>query len=161
MSEIAPLSRRTNIFLGDRQTTLFNRLVAKFIDALIVGALYFIGRAIWPPLGVFGAFFFAAFQDSFGVGQSIGKRIIGLKVIDDRTGASCNFAASFLRNMPFSAIVLFVPFTVLWIPLLCVALPIIGFEIYLLITLETGIRLGDVLTDSLVVEYLSDDQISF
>ena len=52
-------SRRSHIFLGQSQTTLFNRLNAKAIDLIIVIALYLLGKTLWPPLGICGA---AAFR---------------------------------------------------------------------------------------------------
>ena len=152
--------RRSNILLGDRHTHLFQRLVAKGIDLLIAVAIYYLGCAIWGPLGVFGAVACCALQDGWGVGQSVGKRIIGLRVIEDQTGLPCSFKSSAVRNLPFMAALLFASTPVLWVFFLLIAAPLILVEIYLLISVESGIRLGDVLGNTLVVEYLETLQPS-
>ena len=155
------MSTAPSIFLGDRRTSVFNRLIAKGIDLLIVAAVFFLGKAVWLPLGVFCAAALCAFQDGMGVGQSVGKRIIGLRVIENQTGVSCSFQKSFLRNFSFMLAVIFAAVPVLWIFFILLSLPVIGLEIYLLFTLETGVRLGDVLGNTTVIEYLEESSQVF
>lgn len=149
-------NRRTNIFLGERTTTAFNRFSAKSIDALLVCAAYFLGQALWLPLGVGAALFLSAFQDAFGNGQSAGKRIIGLQVVDDPTALPCSFHASLVRNLPFTLLVLCASVSILWAVLVCIALPLVLLESYFILTLATGVRLGDVLANTLVMEYFDE-----
>lgn len=148
--------RRTNILLGERQTSLFSRLAAKSIDALVLVVVYLLGHTISITLGVFLAATFSAFQDGLGAGQSIGKRIMGLRVIDDISGVSCSFRNSFLRNFPITLAIFFASLPILWGLLILLILPVFALELYLLLTLDTGVRLGDVLGNTLVVEYLED-----
>lgn len=150
--------RRSGILLGQRRTTVFQRFSAKGIDVLIVLAVYLIGKAFYPPLGAIAATFFAAFQDSFGNGQSYGKRIIGLRVIDDETGISCTTGSALLRNVPFALAFVFAFIPVFWALALFIAVPIGILECYLIICVDSGVRLGDVMANTLVVEHQEEEQ---
>jgi len=44
------------------------------------------------------AFGYILFADGLQNGQSLGKRVLGLAVIDEQTGADCTFLKSFVRN---------------------------------------------------------------
>ncbi|MBI4745079.1 MAG: hypothetical protein HY786_00675 [Deltaproteobacteria bacterium] len=66
---------------------LLNRFLAKFIDFLIIGAL---GTAIKAPVGSMAALTYALIADGFFDGRSLGKKLIGLKVINLKTGMPCN-----------------------------------------------------------------------
>ena len=156
MLDTNPNNRQNRILLGEHHSPVFNRLVARAIDCLLIVAIFFIGQAIWRPAGILFAATFAAIQDGFGSGQSIGKRIMGLRVIDDATGISCSFRNSFLRNFPFALAVIFLAVKLLWVFFILLILPILGLEVYLLFSLTTGVRLGDVLANTLVVEYIDD-----
>ncbi len=116
-------------------------------------ALYFVGNVVFPYLGIILATLLCSFQDSFGVGQSIGKKIIGLRVIDDVSGASCSLENSFFRNLPFALILFFSGFPVLWGLSLILVVPTILLEIYLVYSLDTGVRVGDIMGNTLVTEY--------
>ena len=144
--------RRTSILMGEPHASALNRFLAKTIDVLIVLAIYFLAGAVWRPFGVLGAVLFCSLQDGMGVGQSVGKRIIGLRVIEDNTGISCSVRDSFLRNFPFALGVVFLAIPFLWVFFLLLCVPFVLFEAYLLLTLESGVRLGDVLGNTLVVE---------
>ncbi len=149
-------NRRKSVFFGESQTTLFNRLNAKTIDLIIVTALYLLGKTISPALGIVGSAIFCALQDGFGVGQSIGKRIIGLRVVESGGGLPCSFRNSALRNLPFIFGILFTSTPFLWIFLILFTIPAVGLEIYLLLTLDSGMRVGDVLGNTQVVEYVDE-----
>ena len=156
-----PATRRTSIFLGERNAPLFNRLMAKALDSLIIVAMYFLGQAVWLPLGLLCAMVFCALQDGMWVGQSIGKRIVGLRVIEDNRGLPCNFKNSVLRNLPFILAIPLAAMPLLWVVLVLMALPILIVETYLVVALESGTRLGDILGNTLVVEYLDSGMQEF
>ncbi len=153
-------SHRNSIFFGESQTTLFNRLNAKGIDLIIVTALYLLGKTIWPALGIGGAALFCAMQDGFGVGQSVGKRIIGLRVVEMGTGLSCSFRNSALRNLPFVLGILFTSTPFLWFFFIVLTIPAVALEGYLLLTLDSGTRVGDIFGNTQVVEYV-DESLEF
>lgn len=50
-------------------------------------------------LSLLGFFSYCLFADSFGHGQSIGKRIIGIAVVDEKSGKPCTLGKSFGRNI--------------------------------------------------------------
>lgn len=154
-------TRRTSIFLGDRHAPLPSRFIAKAIDTLIVTAMFLLGAAVWTPFGLLVAVLFAGVQDGMWVGQSIGKRIIGLRVIEDHRGLPCGFKNSLLRNIPFMIAIPFAGIPLLWAVFLIVILPLLALEAYLVTALESGTRLGDILGNTLVVEYLDDGMHQF
>lgn len=145
--------RRSSILLGERRATLFGRILAKTLDMLVVVAVYFLGEAIWAPFGLGGAVFICAVQDALTDGQSVGKRIMGLRVNDDRTGQPCGYRASLVRNLPFVVAVTCAAVPLLWVLAALVALPLMCFETYVVVSLESGVRLGDVMANTIVVEY--------
>lgn len=144
--------RKSSIFLGQPEAPLLSRFGARAIDGLITAALYLIGERLWPFAGLLVAGLYALFADSLGSGQSLGKRIIGLRVIEEHSGLPCPLRASFLRNLPFLALVCCATHPFLWIPGLLVFLPLTVLEIYLLIGLDSAVRLGDVLGNTTVHE---------
>ena len=149
--------RRHSILFGESQTSAFNRVVAKSIDGLVILTIFFLGKAVWLPLGLLAAFLTCAFQDGMGSGQSVGKKILGLRVVDDQTGLGCSFFQSFQRNFPFAAGVLFAAVPLLWMFFILGFLPVVALETYLLFQLPTGVRLGDVLGNTLVGELNLDE----
>jgi uncharacterized RDD family membrane protein YckC len=85
------------------------RLAAQFLDGLVAGApamAAFLVMFLFPRAGVamlvaaalFGALY-TLLADGLEGGQSIGKRVLGLRVVSMATGASCTFGQSFLRNL--------------------------------------------------------------
>lgn len=136
--------------------SIFSRFLAKAIDALLLIAVFLLGGAIATIVGVLLAATWCAALDSWGSGQSVGKKIMGLGVIDVTTELPCSFLNSFLRNFPLVLMILFASTTLLWGFLLLFALPLTVLEIYLLLTLDSGVRLGDVLGNTRVVEKLEE-----
>lgn len=86
-----------------------NRLVGQFLDG-VVGAAVFIAGGIVSSVnetlggvliaaGMLWWFFYYFFADGFKGGQSIGKRWLGMHVVDATTGAPCTYWKSFVRNL--------------------------------------------------------------
>lgn len=127
------------------------RFIAKFIDFLVMGALFLIPGAVGPLAGTT----YILISDGLG-GQSLGKRIAGLKVVTIDDGRPCDFKKSIIRNSPFAVFVLF-SYLVGWIPYLgailkaAAFLAIFGIEIALVFTDEHGARFGDRIAETLVV----------
>jgi len=155
-SSTSDKERRTSILLGQSEVSLFSRLIAKAIDALLLIAIFLLGGALSTLLGVILSACWCAALDSWGSGQSVGKRIMGLGVIDVSSGVPCNLRNSFLRNFPVVLVILFASTTLLWGFLLLFVVPLVLFEVYLLLTLDSGVRLGDVLGNTRVVEKLDE-----
>jgi len=128
---------------------ILHRFLAKFIDFLIVGAL----SKILTPFGPLAGLTYLLIADGFLEGRSLGKKLIGLRVVLRGTFSPCSFRESILRNMPLSIAVIFAMFPYLgWLFFSTAGLLIIGFESYLIFSDEEGSRIGDILADTLVIE---------
>jgi uncharacterized RDD family membrane protein YckC len=143
---------RQGILLGERRTSVFNRLLARGIDSLIAVALLLLGKALWWPVGIALGCGYCALADGFGDGQSVGKRILGLRVEDFSAGTACDLAGSLVRNLPFALALFLASAPLLWIFFLLVALPLIALEVFILVSVDSGVRLGDVLANTQVAE---------
>lgn len=132
------------------------RLVALLIDNFITGILFvpalgLFAYALFEASGNTGAwlpyaflclvlpFAFMFLKDSMWEGQSPGKRIMGLQVINEVTNRPCDRTASFVRNFIMFLLNLFS----------------IGWLLGLVLVLsdeEKGKRLGDRVANTMVVE---------
>jgi len=138
-----------------------NRVIARAIDFIIVAALY---EAI-PRVGFFAGLTYLLIADGLFQGRSIGKRLIGLRVmIYNETGAitACGFKESILRNIPFAAgFVVFGIFNMMpiigWIFSFITVAVVVIFESLVLLGSEKGMRLGDELAKTYVIEEKRED----
>jgi len=143
---------RKYILKSPLRAALLARLIAKGIDLFLILILSF----VYYPFGIFLSLIYIAVCDSIQNGQSVGKKMMGFQVISLEDGTPCSFKQSFIRNLP-----IFIPvlFTIIplwgWIFCAVLAVPLFALEIYLLVKLESGHRLGDVMADTTV---LGNDQ---
>jgi len=87
----------------------FSRLIGQIIDGVITGAPFILFPAFASFSDFLGvvvlciaigwSFFYYFFCDGFTGGQSYGKRMLGMHVIDAKTQTPCSFGQSFLRNL--------------------------------------------------------------
>ncbi|HEX7879890.1 MAG TPA: RDD family protein [Candidatus Eisenbacteria bacterium] len=49
-------------------------------------------------MGIATGLGYSLFWDGFSQGQSLGKKLLGIRVIDFKTGAPCRYGQSFTRN---------------------------------------------------------------
>lgn len=138
------------------KTDLFERLSAKFIDFVIAAMLI----VYHPLVGVLAAITYILLSDALMNGQSVGKRLIGLKVVnisDGKQGESCDIRRSMIRNAIF-AIAMLIYMLVHWIPYLgnlistLAIVAINAYEIFRLYNDDHGLRLGDILSETAVVK---------
>ncbi len=118
----------------------FNRLLAKFLDLLVVALL-----ATFPGwVGDAAGLTYALVADGLFEGQSLGKKVVGLRVLGE-TGLPCTFLESLQRNLTVGlALVLMlqrVPY-VWWLFWIGGALVLL-FEAFLAVTDDEALRLGD------------------
>jgi len=80
------------------------RFSAQFIDSIVTLLIFIPAVLVWPAveaLGVAGFILAAAYlllADGLPNGQSIGKRVLNITVIDQRTRKPCTYFQSFVRN---------------------------------------------------------------
>jgi hypothetical protein len=122
-----------------------NRLIAKLLDLIIVAA----AERLVPPIGWLGGLAYLLIADGFAGGRSIGKRLIGLQTVVPRAHEIAGFKESILRNLPLAVGYLLYPLPYIgWL----LALVIAGFEALLLLGNEQGLRLGDELAQTQVLD---------
>lgn len=129
-----------------------SRLIGKAVDLLIVIALASLPLSAAGPLA---AFLYILISDGLQGGRSLGKRVVGLRVINTTTGKPADFKDSIIRNSPIAIPVLFsmVPL-VGWILAIVIGIPILAIELYLMTRLDQQARLGDTMADTKVSEWV-------
>jgi len=124
------------------------RVVAKLIDAAIAGML---ARLAFPFGMVLGLLYLLS-ADAMGGGQSVGKRLLGLRTVDPQTGLSVTAAQSLKRNADLALL-----YALVFIPLLGYVLVVVlgtfvlAVEIYAILREPHGLRMGDLWAQSQVV----------
>ncbi len=124
---------------------VLNRFIAKAIDGMLVAA----ASQVIAPVGWISGLAYALIADGFPGGQSVGKRLIGLQTVMPRTREFAGFRESIIRNLPlaFAYLLVLVPY-VGWL----LAGAIVVFEALLLIGNEQGVRLGDEVAQTQVLD---------
>src|SRR5512133_912979 len=95
-----------------------------------------------PQIGPLLAAFYLLAADGLMTGQSVGKKIFGIRTVVVPRRAPAGYHESMLRNAPFALVAMF----------FVAGLPIVGFEAYMIFTDRLGIRIGDVFADTQVVD---------
>jgi len=151
--KIEPVSAGETEGQTPEKPEIFNRYLAKFIDLLLVLALAKLDRVfgfIAPLAGVT----YILISDGLFEGRSLGKNLVGLQVMIERDGLlPCNFKHSTLRNLPIGVVVLFlvIPFWG-WVLFFTLGLVILGVEAYQIYQDPSGLRLGDLIAETRVLE---------
>jgi uncharacterized RDD family membrane protein YckC len=131
-----------------------HRFVAQILDAFTaVIPFMFLGFLVLfmgdPDEGVVGLFAVAAilflisyhlFCDSLPDGQSVGKHVMGIAVVDEHTGRPCSAGQSFVRNL---------------------LLIVLGFFDWIFILGEKRRRLGEMAAGTLVVEVAAETRPTY
>lgn len=126
-----------------------HRLVAKTID---FGLAYLLAM-IHSPVALILAAVYLLTADAYGLGQSLGKRLLRLRVIHPETGWPCSLRGALLRNG-----LLVLPFLGLQLGVFMAILSAIGgifiaaYEISLLFKDPYGVRVGDILATTEVIK---------
>jgi len=128
-----------------QKASVLHRIIAKAIDLLIVMAIYEIPLRV----GFWGGLFYLCLADGFSGGRSIGKRMIGLRVAVRCGSQSASFRETLLRNVPFG--LAYFIFHIPWIGWLLV-LMMGGIELLLMIGNANGLRIGDEMADTQVLD---------
>jgi len=100
-----PVQGGVTLGLASRWTRFFGQM----IDASIAGIPMFIATSLMrfsgrPPIaliavGAAWSFFYLFLADGLHQGQSFAKQLLGVRVVDAKTGAPCTFGRSFVRNI--------------------------------------------------------------
>jgi len=134
---------------GSLKASTLNRSIARFIDVLIVLLL----ARLPDYIGVFAGLTYVGIADGLAGGRSLGKRIIGLRVVYQDKGRQADMRASILRNSTLCLL-----YIVSLIPLVGWILACLGlcFEFLLVIGSPFGKRLGDEVAGTIVLDEPQD-----
>jgi uncharacterized RDD family membrane protein YckC len=118
------------------------------VDLLLAAAL----ANMAPEVGPLLAAVYLLVGDGLMHGQSVGKKIFGVRTMVVPRRVPAGYRESILRNLPFALVSLFYGVPLLWLLLLVAGLPIIAFESYMVFTDRHGVRIGDIFADTQVVD---------
>jgi len=135
------------------KVVVLNRIIAKLIDLFLV---ILVGVVIPRPFGPLTGFAYSLLADGMNIGpfhgQSIGKRILGLRVVQMNSQTPATFQDSVLRNAPVGVATFFAIIPVWgWLILFLMGVPLMVIEIYLMMTKPGGHRLGDLMGNTEVL----------
>ena len=130
------------------------RLLAKAVDLVVVSLLA--GPPILYPVGPFLGFLYSIVADGFRVGrlrgQSVGKKLLGLQVIELKDEEPCDWMHSIVRNAPVGVATFFGMIPVAgWIVAMLLGIPLLILEVVLMFKAHHGRRLGDSMAQTEVV----------
>ncbi len=127
-----------------RKADTLNRSIARFIDILIALLL----SRLPGYIGLLSGLTYIGIADGLLGGRSLGKRVIGLRALYRSDLRPADFRASILRNSTISVLYL-----VFHIPYVGWALAVLGlgFELLLITGSPEGLRLGDEIAGTVVV----------
>ncbi|MGQ0507067.1 MAG: RDD family protein [Myxococcaceae bacterium] len=130
--------------------SLWLRTVARCIDLCIAAGIYNVTGAA----GAVMALLFLLMADGLLPGQSLGKRIAGIKVVHLPTRQAARFRESMLRNAPFGLVVLFgmMPPPLGQVAFIAGTVFIGTVEAYRAVRDPLGIRLGDIWAETQVID---------
>lgn len=135
-----------DIFSVYPKANVLHRCIAKLLDLLIVAAIYQIPLQISFIAGVS----YLLISDGFSEGRSIGKQLIGLQTAIPETRKKGSFKESIIRNFPLAMAYLL--FHLPYVGGLLVFM-IIGFEFLLIVGNQKGMRVGDELARTQVLDH--------
>jgi len=128
-----------------KRAGLLLRTIAKILDFIIIAAAV----EIVPRAGFFAGLAYLLIGDGLLNGQSLGKKLIGLRVVSADSQKPCTFRDSILRNSTFGiGFLLYQMLWFGWVFLVIVSL----FEFILLLGSREQMRLGDEFAKTVVID---------
>ncbi len=128
-----------------KRAGLLLRAVAKILDFIIIAAAV----EVIPKAGFFAGLAYLLIGDGLFGGRSLGKKLIGLRVISADTNTPCTFRDSILRNSTFGIGFLF--YKIRWFGWLFIML-IFVFEFIIFLGSKDRMRFGDEIAKTIVTE---------
>jgi uncharacterized RDD family membrane protein YckC len=128
-----------------KRAGLLLRTIAKILDFILIAAAI----EIVPKAGFFAGLAYLLIGDGFFDGQSLGKKLIGLRVVSAESQKPCTFRDSILRNSTFA--VGFFLSKILWFGWIFIVIVSL-FEFILLLGSREQMRLGDEFAKTVVID---------
>ena len=128
-----------------KRASLLLRIFAKVLDFILIAAV----AEMVPKAGFYAGLLYLLISDGLFDGRSIGKLLIGLRVVSIAGDEPCSMKESIVRNAPLGAgLLLYKLPWIGWIFILLVSL----VEFLILLGSKNGMRLGDELAKTSVIE---------
>lgn len=128
-----------------KRASLLLRIVAKVLDFILIAAV----AEVAPKAGFYAGLLYLLISDGLFDGRSVGKLLIGLRVVSITGDEPCSMKESIVRNAPLGAgLLLYKLPWIGWIFIILVSL----VEFLILLGSKNGMRLGDELAKTSVVE---------
>jgi len=146
-------------FVPQNKVHAFDRYLAKGLDLIIMVIIAMVLQTVWYPIAAVVAIAYALLHDGMNNGVSPGKKLLGLKVLSiHHPSTPISWRDSAMRNISFGILTFFAVIPVFgWILMFIVGIPLILFEAYLVYSLESGYRLGDILAHTKVVNIRDEE----
>jgi uncharacterized RDD family membrane protein YckC len=149
-----PHLARDPLIVGKLSANASNRLWAKSLDFSLVLVISFFFSFFSNWFAILSIPFLWVSMEQFGRGQSPGKWLLGLHVIDTYNGKKPGVYSCFIRNLPLVLLMMIfytpLPLRIFWETCLLFCLLC---ECYFILKLKTGIRVGDILGSTRVFDY--------
>jgi len=136
-----------------KRAGLLLRAIAKTLDFIIIAAI----AEVIPRAGFFAGLAYLLIGDGLFDGRSLGKKLIGLKVLSAETDKSCTFKDSIIRNSIFG--IGYLLYKIPWFGWIFIVIVSI-FEFIILLGSKDGMRLGDEIAKTKVVTVNEDTEIT-
>ena len=137
---------------GDvKRGSLLLRAIAKTLDFIIIAA----AAEVIPKAGFFAGLAYLLIGDGLFDGRSIGKKIIGLRVVSADTDKPCSFRDSILRNSIFG--IGYLLFKIPWFGWIFIVIVTV-LEFIVLLGSKDGMRLGDEIAKTRVETITTDTE---
>jgi uncharacterized RDD family membrane protein YckC len=130
------------------KASLLLRIIAKSLDFIVIA----IAAKTIPQVGYIAGLSYLLISDGLFDGRSLGKKVIGLKVISASAGRAGTFRDSILRNIPFAVALLLLEIPLIGWLLSVAAVAIFVLEFLLMLGNKEGHRLGDDIAGTKVIE---------
>ena len=128
-----------------KKAGLLVRTIAKILDFIVIAAAV----ELVPKAGFYAGLAYLLIGDGLFDGRSLGKKLVGLRVVSSNSFKPCTFRDSILRNSVFGIGFLF--YKILWLGWIFVAI-VSAFEFVILLGSKNQMRLGDELAKTIVIE---------
>lgn len=133
-----------------KRAGLLLRAFAKALDFILIAA----AAEIVPKAGFFAGLAYILIGDGLFDGRSVGKLLMGLRVVSATASEPCSMKESIMRNAPLGAGLLLLKLPWIgWIFLVVICV----VEFLILLGSRNGMRLGDELAGTTVIEVVRRD----
>ncbi len=133
-----------------KRAGLLLRAFAKVLDFILIAAV----AEIVPKAGFYAGTAYILISDGLFDGRSIGKMLIGLRVVSATGSEPCSVRQSIIRNALLGAgLLLYKLPWIGWIFLVCIS----AVEFLILLGSKNSMRLGDELAGTAVIEKVRHD----